>query len=240
MSTRPRPQRGTSSRRIGSIRFFSSSVCSLSRSIRPVRRSSRSNVSGPPSRGNVARTASAVDPAVERALEHELHEPLQVELMRRHAEHEPRRRRGRVAHRAAVADGAVEADVIDADAVAARDADRQIVARFGDEAERGVAAGQPIAADRRQRAEHPVRRQHAAHRAQQRHAGLAADRSVLVVILDAGVAHRRVGGQRQRQPEREQQADATTAPSAQRTAVRSKKCSAGVVIGRDNDERVFA
>ena len=76
------------------------------------------------------------DAAVEGALEDELHEALEIELVGRHPEHDARRRRGRVAHRAAVADGAVEADVIDADAMAARHADGQIVARLDDEAER--------------------------------------------------------------------------------------------------------
>ena len=66
----------------------------------------------------------------------------------------------------------------------------QLVAGLDDEAERRVAAADPVAADRRQRAEHPVGRQHAADRPEQRDAGLAADRAVLEVLLDVGEANR--------------------------------------------------
>ena len=181
------------------MRLRRSSVCSLRRSTSPTRSSSAlEQRRARRRRGNVRAHGFGGQPAVERAVEHELHEALQVELMRRHAEHDARRRRGRVAHGAAVADGAVEPDLIDAEAAAARDADRQIVARLDDEAERRVAAGQPVAADRRQRAEHPVGRQHAADRLQQRHARLAADRAVLEVVLDRRVADRLVGRERSR------------------------------------------
>ena len=64
-------------------------------------------------------------PVVERAFEHELDEALQVELVRRHAEHDPRLRLGRVAHGAGVADRAIESDLIDPETAAPRDADRQ-------------------------------------------------------------------------------------------------------------------
>ena len=125
-----------------------------------------------------------VRPAVERALEHELDERLQVELMRRHPENDARDGVGRVAHAARVADGAVQSDVIDALAAASRHADGQIVARLEQEPERRVPARQLLPADRGQRGEDLVRRQHSAHGTQQRDAGLAADRAILEMIGD--------------------------------------------------------
>ena len=141
-------------------------------------------------------------PVVERAVEHELHERLQLELCRRHSEDDAGRSGRRVADRARVADGAIEADVIDADAAPARDADRQIVARLEHEPERRVPARQLLRTNRRQRAEDRIRRQNAADRLQQRHAGLAANRSVLEVIGDLVVGHRAVDRKRHHHPER--------------------------------------
>ena len=121
-------------------------------------------------RGPVALVARASPHAlgrraiVERAVEDELHETLQIELVGGHAEHHARRRRRRIAHRARVTHGAIEPHVIDADPVAACHADRQLLARLVHEAERRVSAGELLRADRRQRGEHRVRRQHAADR----------------------------------------------------------------------------
>jgi hypothetical protein len=101
-------------------------------------------------------------PVVERAIEHETHQRFEVELMRRHAEHDARLRRRRVADRSAVAERAVEPDLIDPEPPAPRHADRQVVAGFDDQPDRRKPSGQPIAADRRQCLEDLVRGQHAA------------------------------------------------------------------------------
>ena len=141
------------------------------------------------------------DPAVERALEDEPHHRLQVELLRRHAEDDAARRGWRVAHGAGVAERAVESDLLDAEAPPPRYANRQIVAGLEDQSGRGIAAGQALAAHRRQRLEHHVRRQRAADRLQERTAGLAADRSVLEVFDDVLVDDRLIARQRAGNPE---------------------------------------
>ena len=139
-------------------------------------------------------------PAVERAFEDELDESLEVELVGRHAQHHARRRRGRVAHRAAVTRGAVHPDVVEAEPPAARDADRQLVARLNREPERLVAAADAVRANGRQRTEHPVGRQHAADGAEQRDAWFAADRSVLEMLFDVVECDRPIDAQRYDHP----------------------------------------
>src|SRR5205085_970890 len=97
-----------------------------------------------PRRTTVVRQAPpdriAGQPVVEGAVEHELDERLQVETLRRHAEDDPRCRRRVIADGRGMADGAVEADLIDAQAPPPRYADRQVAAGLADEAETFVAA----------------------------------------------------------------------------------------------------
>ena len=122
--------------------------------------------------------------------------------VRRHAQDDAGRRAGRVAHGAGVADRAVEADLIDAER---RRRDTPIGRSWPgstDEAERCVAAAELVAADGRQRLEHPVGRQHAADRLQQRDAGLAADRAVLEMLLDVVERDRRGRRAARRSPRR--------------------------------------
>jgi hypothetical protein len=130
---------------------------------------------------------------VERAVEYELDEALQVQLMRRHAEHDPRRRRRRLANGAGVADSAIQSDLIDPETPSSRDADRQIVSLLDDEAEPLEPGGRFLAADCGKRFEDPVRRQHSSDGSQQRSTRFAADRPVLEMLLDVGVGLRSIG-----------------------------------------------
>ena len=72
-------------------------------------------------------TFSPVSPVVERAVEDEPHERFEIELVRRHPEHDARRRGGGITDRAGMAQRAIEADLIDPEPAAARDADGQVV-----------------------------------------------------------------------------------------------------------------
>ena len=140
-------------------------------------------------------------PVVQRAVEDEADERLEVELVGRHAEHDARLRGGRIANRPGVAQRAVEPDLIDPEPPTPGDADGQVVAGLEDQPDRGQAARQLVAADRRKRLEHFIRRQHATDRRQQRAAGLAADRSVLEVLRDVRVHHRLVGPHGRNRPD---------------------------------------
>ena len=120
-------------------------------------------------------------------------QPPQIELLRGHSKHDARRRGRRIPHGARVAEAAVEPHLLDPEPPPARYANRQIVSRLEDQPDRGISAGQLVAANGRQRLEHFVRRQYAADRRHQRAAGFAANRPVLEVVFDACVGHRRVG-----------------------------------------------
>jgi hypothetical protein len=136
---------------------------------------------------------------VERAVEHELDELLQIELMRGHAEHDLRRGGRRLPDRAGVAHGAIQPDVIDPLPMPARHTDRQVVPFLDDEAERRIAAGQLVPTDRRQRPEDPVGRQHAADR-RSSEPPARCDRSVFEVVANVGVFDRRVALEREERP----------------------------------------
>ena len=139
-------------------------------------------------------------PVVERAVEHESHERFEIELVRRHPEHDAWRRGGRIADRPAVAQRAIEPDLIDPEPAAPRHADGQVVARLDDQPDGCEPARQLVAADLRQCLEHCVRRQHAADRRQQRPARLAADRPVLELLRDVRVLDGPIGPHRRDRP----------------------------------------
>ena len=101
-------------------------------------------------------------PVVERTIEHELHQRLEIQLMRRHAEHHARRRARRVPDGAGMTQAAVEADLVESQPSPAGYANGQVVAGFDDQTDRSVSARQLLAADGRKGLEYLVRRQHAA------------------------------------------------------------------------------
>src|SRR5882672_4043786 len=145
-------------------------------------------------------------PIVERALEDELDERLEIEAVGGHAKHDTGRRLRRVADRAGVAHGAVQPHLVEAEAAASGDANREVLAWLGDESEGRVPVRELVAADRWQRPEHPVRRQDAADRREQASTRLAPDRPVLEVLLDRLVGHRSIGRDRNDGPDADEHA----------------------------------
>ncbi len=71
---------------------------------------------------------------VERAVQDELHELLQIQAVGRHAQHDPRRGARRIADCVGMADGAIETDLIDAEAPPPGQTDWEVFARLEYEA----------------------------------------------------------------------------------------------------------
>src|SRR5205823_11414964 len=99
------------------------------------------------------------------------------------------------------AHGAVQPHLVDAEAAAPGNADRQVLARLADETKGRIPLRQLVAADGWQRREYPVGRQGAANRSKQAPTWLAPDRPVLEVIFDRLVGHRSIGRDRDDGPD---------------------------------------